>query len=281
MHSFAADYKSLFVAVVVFGCCLSTSAQPQPPKPEHMETEATLKGIKGNLCQVTIGQNTWLLQIDPKLKVEIKGTAELDYLPLVQLPLMVRYKTELNNRTKSATTPVTELEILNVSEQDRPGVLNDSVTSFNEQPKKGPPPMTGNYQVTGPVTSYKNGTLQIGQVKASIDPAAKISMLLKDPKSFLLLPPGATMKIKLDYYPMLEGKGLLKEVDATLAEPLAAPKKPNPKSPGGKPAEPKSAGNRSPEEKATESQEGASQDASGKSVKERPPSEKNLTAPQA
>ncbi|MDX1965319.1 MAG: hypothetical protein SFX18_19390 [Pirellulales bacterium] len=223
----------LVVAISVFASCYGTAImaqQQQPPKTETMETEITIQGIKGNICQAMIGEKPWLLQIDPKLTVEVIGTAEVDFLPLVQAPLMLRFKAEVHKKKMEATEPVSAFEVINISERDKPGIIDDSPPSLDE-PKKGPPPQTVPVIVQGPVTGLKNGILQVGKVKIKVDPAAVIELNLTDPRALALLPPATPLTCKIEYYPGMDGRGILKDVKVKLAEPLAAPKKPMPKKP--------------------------------------------------
>jgi len=238
------------------GMALPAAAQRQPNKPvfDNLVTPATLQGIRGNLCQVMVVNQPWLLQIDPKVKVEITGTAEPDYLALMQPPLMVRFKAEVNTKTKQATAAVTEMEILNPTEKIKAGAVVEESNTFDD-PKKGTQPATINYEVTGPVSGYKNGQMVVMGLKVAVDPAAKITVKITEPKMLLMLPAGTVMTADFDYLTMTQGKGILKEAKVALTEPLAPPKKPMPNA-GKKGSDPKPPANKG-KTKADEAKEDA------------------------
>jgi hypothetical protein len=224
-------------------------AQTQP-KPDGTGTKeaAVYEGIKGNIVGLKLGNNSWLMQLDPKAVVTFTGTAETDFVQVAQLPLMVRIKAEINTRQKKATETVTEIEILNVSETEKPGAVVDGLGggafAAPEQPK-GPQPETQRYQITGPVSGYKNGELTVLGIKIPVDPMAKVTVNLTGPAALLATPPQANAVVSYKYYTKAPGKGILSYFEATGTEPLPAPKKPMPRTPAAN-AKPK------PEPKAEE-----------------------------
>jgi hypothetical protein len=206
-----------------------------PPKPDGSGNKeaATYEGVQGNIVGLKLGATSWLMQLDPKVVVTFTGTAETDFVQLAQAPLMVRFRAEINTRQKKATEPVTEIEIINVSELDKPGVVVEAVGGFAGAPEvtKGPQPETQRYQVTGPVSSYKNGEMTVMTIKVPVDPMAKVTVNLNGPTALLATPPQANAVISYKYFTKQPGKGILTKMEATGTTPLAAPKKPIPKTP--------------------------------------------------
>lgn len=225
---------------------VNVPAQNQPKLDGTGSKEAAIfEGAQGKIVQLKLGMNSWLMQLDPKVVVTFTGTAETDFVQLAQAPLMVRFKTEVNIRQKKATEPVTEIEIININETDKPGAVVDGLGgafAAQEQPK-GPQPETQRYQITGPVTGYKNGEMTVLGIKVPVDPMAKVTINLNGPTALLATPPQSNAVISYKYFTKQPGKGILTKMEATATEPLAAPKKPTPRTPPanakGKPTEPK------------------------------------------
>lgn len=209
-------------------------AQNQPKLDGTGSKEAAIfEGAQGNIVQLKLGNNSWLMQLDPKVVVTFAGTAETDFIQLAQAPLMVRFKAEINERQKKATEAVTEIEIVNLSDTEKPGAIVDGLGGAfapSEQPK-GPKPETQRYQVTGPVSGYKNGEMTVLGIKVPVDPMAKVTVNLTGPAALLATPPQANAVISYKYYTKQPGKGILTRMEATGTEPLAAPKKPTPRTP--------------------------------------------------
>jgi len=207
-----------------------------PPKPDGSGNKETAiyEGMQGKIVGFKLGANPWLMQLDPKVVVTFTGTAETDFVQLAQAPLMVRFKAEINTRQKKATEAVTEIEIINASETEKPGAVIDGLgggfAGAPEQPK-GPQPETQRYQITGPVSGYKNGEMTVMGIKVPVDPMAKVTVNLTGPTALLATPPQANAVISYKYYTKQPGKGILTRMEATATEPLAAPKKPMPRTP--------------------------------------------------
>jgi hypothetical protein len=202
-----------------------------PPKPDGTGTKeaATFEGAQGNVVQLKLGQNSWLMQLEPKAVITFTGTAETDFVELAKSPLMVRFRAEINTRQKKATAPVSEIEIVNLSEINKPGAVVDGLGGFAEQPK-GPPPETQSLLITSPVSSYKNGELTLaGGIKVPVDPMAKVTVNLDGPAALLATPPQANTVITYKYFTKQPGRGILSRMESTGVEPLAAPKKPMPR----------------------------------------------------
>jgi len=215
----------------------STTAPAQnQPKPDGTGNKeaAVFEGAQGKIVQLKLGNNSWLMQLDPKVVVTFTGTAETDFVQLAQAPLMVRFKTEVNTRQKKATETVTEIEIVNLSETEKPGAVVDGLggafAAETPQPK-GPQPETQRFQITGPVSSYKNGEMTVLGIKVPVDPMAKVTVNLTGPTALLATPPQANAIISYKYFTKQPGKGILTRMEATGTEPLQAPKKPMPRTP--------------------------------------------------
>ncbi len=210
--------------------------QAAPPKPDGTGSKesAIYLGAQGNLVQVKLGENNWLMQLDPKVVVTYTGTAETDFLQLAQAPLMVRFKAEINTRLKKATEPVTEFEIINANDVNKPGAVLDGlgvgIGIAPEQPK-GPLPESQQYLITGPVSGYKNDELTVMGVKVPVDPTAKVTVNLTGRAALLVTPLQANTIISYKYYKQQPGRGMLTKMDTIGTEPLAAPKKPTPRTP--------------------------------------------------
>ncbi len=206
-----------------------------PPKPDGTGTKeaAVYEGAQGNIVQLKLGTNSWLMQLDPKVVITFTGTAETDFVQLAQAPLMVRFKAEINERQKKATEAVTEIEIINVSETEKPGAVVDGIGGFAGAPEstKGPKPETQRYLVTGPVSGYKNGEMTVLGIKVPVDPMAKVTVNLTGPAALLATPRQANAVISYKFYTKQLGKGILTMMEVTGTEPLVAPKKPMPRTP--------------------------------------------------
>ena len=251
----------LLVIALVFIYSVHVPAEAQNAQAPKMvaanKESAIYLGAQGNLVQVKLGENSWLMQLDPKVAITYTGTAETDFIQLAQAPLMVRFKAEIHNRQKKATEPVTEFEIINATDKNIAGAVLDGLGAgagiAPEQPK-GPLPETQHYLITGPVSSYKNGELTVLGIKVPVDPMAKVTVTLTGPAALLATPLQSNTIINYKHYPMQPGRGILLKMDTIGTEPLAAPKKPTPRTPPAtntkgkvpepKPEEPK------PEEKA-------------------------------
>lgn len=213
----------------------NTPAQT-PPKPDGTGSKeaAVYEGMQGNIVGLKLGANPWFMQLDPKVVITFTGTAETDFVQLAQTPLMVRFKAEVMTRQKKVTEAVTEIEIINVSETEKPGVVIDGLgggfASAPEQPK-GPQPETQRYQITGPVSGYKNGEMTVMGIKVPVDPMAKVTVNLTGPAALLATPPQANAIVSYKYFTKQPGKGILTRMEATGTEPLVAPKKPMPRTP--------------------------------------------------
>ncbi len=110
------------VAIATFMIWSTHAPAQNQPKPDGTGSKeaAVFEGAKGNIVQVKLGNNSWLMQLDPKVVVTFTGTAETDFVQLAQAPLMVRIKAEVHNRQKKVLEPVTEIEIINISETEKP-----------------------------------------------------------------------------------------------------------------------------------------------------------------
>lgn len=210
-------------------------AQNQPkPDGTGSKEAAVFEGAQGKIVQLKLDTNSWLMQLDPKVVVTFAGTAETDFVQLAQLPLMVRFKAEVNTRQKKAMEAVTEIEIINVSETEKPGAVVDGLgggfAAETPQPK-GPQPETQRFQITGPVTGYKNGEMTVLGIKVPVDPMAKVTVNLTGPTALLATPPQANAIITYKYFTKQPGKGILTRMEATGTDPLPAPKKPTPRTP--------------------------------------------------
>ncbi len=222
----------LFGLLLVLIWSAQVPAQNQQPKPVTANKEAAVfEGAQGKLVQLKLGQNSWLMQLDPKVVITFTGTAETDFVQLAQAPLMVRFKTEIHNRQKKATETVTEIEIINVNDTNKPGAIIDGLGGLAPEPVKGPQPETQRYMITGPVTGYKNGEMTVLGIKVPVDPMAKVTVNLDGAAALMATPPQANTIISYKHYPMQPGKGILLKMEATGVEPLAAPKKPMPRTP--------------------------------------------------
>jgi hypothetical protein len=244
MTMFARRLLSGVIFVCCWGWCTWTFSQvygqqkaPAAPKPDakYEEQDMTLLGAQvvgqNLIIQVEYENKNWLWQVDPKAKVEITGEADQDFLSVMPNFLVARIRSEVNVRQKAATAPVSEIEIMSISDTIKPGIVEDGLGGgLGEQPK-GPIPQTKNVMITGPIQGLKNGKFTIGGVKAELDPAVKIIVSLNTPGSLAVLPPKTVLKVSGDFFSMAPGRGILKAAEVKLAEPLTGPKKPMPRTP--------------------------------------------------
>ncbi|MGC4002993.1 MAG: hypothetical protein QM811_07610 [Pirellulales bacterium] len=230
--------RGLFVvatlAAALCGTPAFTQQQKAAPKPDTKINDVviTLHGAQGPLVQAEWDGKPWIMQVEAKAKIELTGTAELDYITLAKGPLLARVRTEVNTRQKVSTNPVSEVELVIMSDANIPGVSTDSgIASFGDsQPKPNNNPVQ-NAAVTGLVTGYKNGVAVINGYKITIDPAAKVKVNFDAAGAFQALPPGTKVNVNLAYFEKLPGRALITGAKMEFAEPLAIPQ---PKRPGGK-----------------------------------------------
>jgi hypothetical protein len=169
------------------------------------------------------------MEINPKARIAITGTAELDFIPYIKAPLMLQFTTDMNSKNNQPTGKIAEMEIVSASEKVVPGMVRDIDTPAGPDAKKLPPAATYILQVTGGPQSYKNGVLQIGGKKFEIDPAGKINVKCDSLSALVAIPPNQDVDIVIGYQENPMKKPMppfyLLGLKYELPEPLSAPKK--------------------------------------------------------
>jgi hypothetical protein len=131
----------------------------------------------------------------------------------------VRLSAEFDRKTFAATEPVTELEIVSPRPRDRAGVYPDEVIDPTER-KKGPPPATARLRIFDAITGVKENTLFFKKYRVEVAPDATITVDLADPS---LLSQGDTIKkVKGRRIKGTQGRLVIEELEAEMAQPLAA-----------------------------------------------------------
>jgi hypothetical protein len=177
------------------------------------------------------------MEIFKDVRVAVTGTAEVDFIPYIRAPFLLRFTSDMNAKNHQPMGKISEFEILSASEKTSPGMIRDDATPAGPETKKLPPPTTYILQVTGVPQSYKNGILQIGGKKFEVDPTAKISMKFDSLAGLAAIPPGKDVNIVLGYPENPQNKPkppfYLLSLKYEFEETLSAPKK------GGKKSESK------------------------------------------
>jgi hypothetical protein len=237
---------SITAILVLCGAMLScpcyVAAQP-PGQVMFVRNAAEVAMVNANFQGLALTVQTkdgrpMVLKFDDKVKVELTGTADLDFLPYIRSPMLLKIKTEITTKTKTSTGAVKEMEISTVSPENKEGVQSDEASGLlSPTQKKGPPPALQTVEIKGVPTAYKNGVLTIQGMKVQIDPEAKITVNADAPSALAIIPPGTKFEILYRVVPNVPNPQayppVLEAVKVKLEEPYSAPKKP-----GAKKAEP-------------------------------------------
>jgi hypothetical protein len=202
--------------------------QPQVQKQEwHSKGELEAAGV-GGFKAVLDGQ-PWLVKIEPKAKVSVKGTATADALAPGQF---VKFKGEFDKKGKASET-IKELEIFTPNEKEPLGATPSGNAFETPMPnKKGVPTAPAPYEIAGRITGIKKGAITVAcpgmTVHAEVAPDAAITVDIADPT---VASPGDKIEVKGWYAKGQEasaaavGRGYANEVEVKLSNQLTGPKK--------------------------------------------------------
>jgi hypothetical protein len=162
----------------------------------------------------------WIGAVMPASKVKIAGFANRNVL---RPGVVVRLSAEFDRKTLAAVEPVAELEIVSPRPGDRAGIFPDEVIDPTEQ-KKGPPPTTAKLRIFDAITGVKENSLFFRKYRVEVSPDATITVDLMDPS--LLSQGDAIKKVKGRRIKGTQGRLVIEELEAELAQPLAAKTRP-------------------------------------------------------
>jgi hypothetical protein len=208
---------------VVFGQLYGGAPQqPQVQKQEwHGKGELEAAGV-GGFKAVLDGQ-PWLVKIEQKAKVSVKGTATADALAPGQF---VKFKGEFDKKGKASET-IKELEIFTPNEKEPLGATPSGNAFETPVPgKKGVPSAPAPYEIAGRITGIKKGAITVAcpgmTVHADVAPDAAITVDIADPT---VASPGDKIEVKGWYVKGQEGRGYASEVQVQLSNQLTGAKK--------------------------------------------------------
>jgi hypothetical protein len=183
---------------------------------ERFDGEGTVAGYQSGALLMTLADERWIGAVVPASTVKISGFANRNVL---RPGVVVRLSAEFDRKTLAATESVTELEIVSPRPGDRAGIFPDEVIDPTER-KKGPPPPTARLRIFDAITGVKENTLFFKKYRVEVAPDATITVDLVDPS--LLSQGDAIKKVKGRRIKGTQGRLLIEELEAELAQPLAA-----------------------------------------------------------
>jgi hypothetical protein len=200
-----------------------TALQPQLQKEDFTgKGEFEAAGSAG--LKAVLDGKPWLIQFDPKVKVNVSGSATVDVLTP---GMFVKFRAEVDKKGK-APDEITNLEIFTPGEKNPIGATPAGGGNAFETsaPKKGPAATPTSYDIAGKVTSLKKGAIIVacpgmtvhGQL--SSDPTITINAA-----DLRFASPGDKIVVKGWHPKGQEGKGYATEVEVQMANTLSPPAK--------------------------------------------------------
>jgi hypothetical protein len=208
----------LGLALLALAIGTPSFAQNRKPKLqwERFDGEGTVAAYQNGALLMSLEGQRWIGAVMPASKVKISGFANRNVL---RPGVVVRLSTEFDRKTLAALEPVTELEIVSPRPGDRAGIFPDEVIDPTEQ-KKSPPPATARLRIFDAITGVKENTLFFRKYRVEVSPDATITVDLMDPS--LLSQGDAIKKVKGRRVKGTQGRLVIEELEAELAQPLAA-----------------------------------------------------------
>jgi hypothetical protein len=209
---------ALIVIALVSLVAGQASAQQRKPKLqwERFDGEGTVAAYQNGALLMTLEGQRWIGAVMPVSKVKVSGFANRNVL---RPGVVVRLSAEFDRKTLAALEPVAELEIVSPRPGERAGVFPDEVIDPTER-KKGPPPPTAKLRIFDAITGVKEDTLFFKKYRVEVSPDATITVDLADPS--LLSQGDAIKKVKGRRIKGTQGRLMIEELEAELAQPLAA-----------------------------------------------------------
>ena len=228
-----------FCAVLAASLAASSAAViAQVPGVHSLEASGTLEAVRGNVLEVkTPMLEIWHVQIDPQAKVQVNGTAELDYL---RPGLAVRFSGEIDKKG-NLQGEVKDLEIFT----PRKGDLGLFETGAAEDAKPVRNAGAGSYQIRGKISKLKDGEITVTAGKKVTGKLASDAKVTVNVSEVTYAQPGDGVKVQGQYNDpnrpnaerRIPGRAIASEVSITLAKPLvskfkkpaSSPRTPRPK----------------------------------------------------
>jgi hypothetical protein len=203
------------LALAIGAPCIAQNRKPKLQW-ERFDGEGTVAAYQNGALLMTLEGQRWIGAVMPASKVTISGFANRNVL---RPGVIVRLSAEFDRKTLAALEPVTDLEIVSPRPGDRAGIFPDEVIDPTER-KKGPPPATAKLRIFDAVTGVKENTLFFKKYSVEVSPDATITVDLMDPS--LLSSGDAIKKVKGRRLKGTQGRLMIEELEAELAQPLAA-----------------------------------------------------------
>jgi len=228
----------LTLGLIVLMSVQELSAQPRrgqnaPP----IETSGVVEAVMPGYIKMSAGENqTWILQVDPKAKVLVTGTAKFDFLKPGHF---ISFSGEVDKRKSEVVEKVTKLTIMTPSELKLPTALPSQGGGFSGVPganinqgpaagagAKGGPP-TERFDIVGQFAGVsKKGKATVvapnqyfkAAISVEIAEDAEIDVELEDPKAYLLAKKGD--KIEAKGSQVAQTGAVVRELTIALTEPL-------------------------------------------------------------
>lgn len=214
--------------------------QGRPAPTESLNGEATVKGVRPGLLQVTTEDGKdWLVSIPMQPEsVVFRGAATTQFL---QPRMSVRFhaifkKTEKRRKEYQATQSVSSLEIITVRPGSEPNVYPDDAKDSRDEllqdnegdepeRKKEVPKATDELAclVIGTLMEYKNNKIKVVAgpfvVVAELPETAEVSV---DVRHCLWVHPGDKVELNARYFLAMPGQAEGQQLTITAAKPLTA-----------------------------------------------------------
>ncbi len=232
--------------------------QPEAPPTEPFAAQGVVQQVAPGRLQIRTNTNqTWLVLIDPKAVVHVKGTAKADYLRVGQY---VRFTAEIDQKGRVAGK-LAELTLFTPTAPTHIGIWPEGTTGEEqagaEQPfgagagsGADPAAQTQRYTVAGRIVGARRGQLSIHAGRAMIQAElAEEPTIEVDVANYLLAQPGDKISVTKGRMPAglmvlppgRVGTARATELTIELAQPLTTtppkpPRAPRPEKPGEPPA---------------------------------------------
>jgi hypothetical protein len=187
--------RRVALVVIAFVSLVAGHASAQQRKAklqwERFNGEGTVAAYQNGTLLMTVEGQRWIGAVMPASKVKISGFAN-------------------RNLLRPGVSP---------RPGERAGVFPDEVIDPTER-KKGPPPPTARLRIFDAITGVKENALFFKKYRVEVSPDATITVDLADPS--LLSQGDAIKKVKGRRIKGTQGRLMIEELEAELAQPLAA-----------------------------------------------------------
>jgi hypothetical protein len=218
--SVVAAIAASFAASTTFGQRYGLGPAPQPQlQKEDFSGKGELEAVRGTGIAAVLDGKPWLLQFDPKVKVNVSGLATADGLAA---GMFVKFHAEVDKKGK-ASEEIDDLEIFTPSEKTPLGATAAG-NAFETTPKKGPAATPTTYDIAGKVTGLKKGVITVAcpglTVHGQLSSDPKITVNAADLR---FASPGDKISVKGWHVKGQEGKGYVTEIEVQMANALSGP----------------------------------------------------------